>query len=763
MTVIASEEGLFVELDSSAISDEVVVNYIHGHETISELFMYEVRFSCKNRSLDGEKMLNSKATITIHSPEHERFINGIIAEFSQGFTSQSEDIFLTEYTVILRPQLWTLSLDSNCKIFQNKTIIDIIKSVLKEGKVTDISDKTSKRGKTKREYCVQYNESSFQFVSRLMEDDGIFYYFTHEKGKHTLVLTDSSSSYKKINGKSDANFVNYKSETYLLGKVYDARTNFAINSGGYSLSDYNYKISQTKLFTKLDSKWKGSMVYEYPGGFEKSNEGEDLSKLRVQAFEFFHSMLNGHSTVASFVPGATFDLKNHPLDSFNSSYVLYSVEHFFERNLSSGLIYKNRFSAFKKDVEFRALRKTPKPKVFGNQTAVVVCPSGKEIFRDEFCAIKVHFHWDQEGKAKDTDDSSCWIRVAQLLSGSGWGGVYVPRVGQEVVVSFLEGDPDRPLVVGCVYNDQFKPPYSDSDDMKSTIKTVTFTDDQGFNEFRFYDEKDKEEIYLHAQKDLYSDIINSRKTEIEESDDTLDIFKGSRKITLQAQGDDKGNHSLELTKGDKSVKITEGNDSVLLEKGDRSIALKEGKLTYLLEKGDASATLKEGKLTYLLEKGDESITLKNGNLIVDITGNCTFKVSKDFTLKADGNVTLESGKDFKIKSGKNANIEASMALNEKSGTDFKMKAGTNMNAEASVNFEAKGTNVTVQSTANLMLKGMNVNIQAMINVALMANAMFNVQCMAGLKVTTTMADVTSAAAIRLTGALIQLSGAIKLG
>jgi type VI secretion system secreted protein VgrG len=194
--------------------------------------------------------------------------------------------------------------------------------------------------------------------------------------------------------------------------------------------------------------------------------------------------------VANLIPGFSFELSDHHNEKFNQEYILCQVEHNFNLSGQGGYVYRNKFLAFPKGTEFRAPRRMPKPRIYGTQTAVVVCPSGEEIYRNEHCCVKVHFHWDQVGKDKDADDSSCWIRVAQPIAGKSWGAIFIPRVGQEVVVSFLEGNPDKPLIVGCVYNDQYVPPYADSDAMKSCLKLATFKDEEGFNEVRFHDEKD---------------------------------------------------------------------------------------------------------------------------------------------------------------------------------------------------------------------------------------------------------------------------------
>ncbi len=646
-SLLQVQKELFVDLKMSAVKGDLIVNTLRGSEALSELFEFQVSFSSPDRNLDADKILGTSATVRFKSEKLERFFNGIVTHFSQGTTSLKEDIYSTEYFFTMRPKLWLLSLDCNCRMFQNKSVMDIIKAVLGDNNIKDVSYKTSKNGSTPRVYCVQYNESSFNFISRLMEDEGIFYYFTHEDGKHTLVITDNSNSYSKL--KEEAEFYKNTGEICPLGKVFNTSKNSFMHVGGYALADYNYMLSQTKLYNKLDSKRKGNLFYEYPGGFSKSNEGEALSKLRVQEIECKYKVLQGDSTIPDFIPGSQFGLKLHHSDAFNDSYILYKVEHMFDRTERNGFIYRNRFAALPKDTEFRAPRKTPKPKVYGNQTAEVVCPSGKEIYRNDQCCIKVRFYWDQE--KKEAKDSSCWIRVAQLMSGNNWGAIYVPRVGQEVVVSFLEGDPDRPLIVGCVYNDKNVPPYASSQDMISTYKSVIFKKPSGCNEIRFNDEKSKEEFYCHAEKDL----------------NTI-VKEGSKSLKINAEGKDPGNYSIFQKKGDFSFHIEKGNSSRLLEKGNSKIELKDGNSEIKLSKGNSKIELSKGDSEIKLSKGNSKIELSNGNSEIKLgKGNSKIELTKgnsEIKLKK-GNQTIEINGNVKIKVKGNIDIEATKNISVK--------------------------------------------------------------------------------------------------
>ncbi|MBR1734489.1 MAG: type VI secretion system tip protein VgrG, partial [Alphaproteobacteria bacterium] len=328
---LTNQKELVAQLETSLGESNLVLKSLHGIEKISELFEFRVVFQSENPALDQDKALGTSFTIKIKADKEERIINGIVAEFSQGATQTENGIDLTEYIAVLRPKLWYLTLDRNYLIFQKKTAIDIIKQVLKDGGVTDVDDKTKSRGKIKREYCVQYGESSFNFVSRLMEDEGIFYFFEHSSGKHVMVLADSSVAHKPISGDKKIEFIQGVQSVFPLGIVFNTSMTTAFNTGGYITADYNYTISKTKLYSKLDSQYKdGPKYYEYPGNYEKSNEGDDLAKLRVEGFELSHCLLKASSTVPRITPGFAIEISGHHADKFNSEFVAYNVEHFYD-------------------------------------------------------------------------------------------------------------------------------------------------------------------------------------------------------------------------------------------------------------------------------------------------------------------------------------------------------------------------------------------------------------------------------------------------
>lgn len=726
---LQNQKNLLISVKSSIIGQDVVLVSLDGHEAISQLFEFRATILSPKDNIDLEKALNTPITITIKSDKQERNINGIIAQFSQGRTELKDTTYLTEYHVTIRPKLWLLTLDRNHLIFQKKDAVSIIKEVLSEGGIKDISLKAKTRGKTVREFCVQYAESSFNFISRLMEEEGIFYFFQHTADKHTLVIADNSSAHEDL---GESTFAKSISQTMPMGVLYNAKMETTVNTGSSAVADYNYTNSSNALYGKSASKYdSGQCYYEYPGNFSTQQEGTDLTKLRAELFEVTHCLLYGDSTIANLIPGYSFKISGHPSSIFNAAFVVLSVEHHVSVSAYNNFAYSNRFCAFKQGVEFRPPRLARKPRIYGTQTAVVVCPSGEEIYRNEHCAIKIHFHWDQKGKKANTDDSSCWVRVAQQVAGSSWGMVMVPRVGQEVVVSFLEGDPDRPLVVGCVYNDKNLPPYSDKESMKSALKTVTFTNEAGFNELRFNDEKDKEEIYLHAQKDVTIEIVNSRTTTITESDDTLTLQKGNRTITLSAGGDKPANHSLTLTKGNEQVELTEGD------------------LIYTIKKGNSTIQLDEGNDSITLKKGNRTITLSKGDLTCDVTGN--------ITIKASDNVTIEAGKAVTIKSGQGMDVNAGQKLTIKAGTELKVSSGTAASIKS-------GTDAKIQAGTGMDLKaGTNFKASATLNMELSALMKFAAKGTISAELGGAIIQINGTGVSKVAGAMVQLTGIVKIG
>jgi type VI secretion system secreted protein VgrG len=411
------------------------------------------------------------------------------------------------HRVQLVPSLWLLSLERDCRIFQNKPLEKIISTVLEERNIKgDRVRFALNRKDIKKEYCVQYRETDLNFISRLMEEEGIFYFFEHEKDKHTLVITDNVGHCFSIKGKAEVVF--NTSDGLNADEESIAAFNFSqrIRPGAFTHTSFNYEHTSNDLkIEKQGNHFNRIEVYDYSGKHLSQEEGRILADVRLEEQKLLKMKGKGLSNCPRLTPGYTFTLSDSDSNLPEKEYLIVAVAHSGEQPQSldeygnGSCSYENGFIGLPAKTPFRPNRITPKPVITGLQTATVVGPKGEEICTDEYGRIVVHFHWDRLGERDDT--SSCWIRVAQAWGGLTRGAQYIPRIGDEVLVDFLEGDPDRPIVTGSVYNSDNMPINSLKKSItQSGFKTKTHKG-SGFHELRFDDAKGKEEIFLHSQKD----------------------------------------------------------------------------------------------------------------------------------------------------------------------------------------------------------------------------------------------------------------------
>jgi type VI secretion system secreted protein VgrG len=586
-----------------------------------------------------------------------RYFNGIIGEIIQGPTDLSESS-VTAYTVKFYPKLWLLKYAKTCRIFQKMTAMEIIQTVLKENNITDVTDKTRSAGRAVREYCVQYNESHFDFISRLMEFEGIFYYFIHTEDAHVMVLADEKEAHHQCPHTRNANM-----ETKPLGQSYfnsvqSANLVSRVVPGEHALTDYDFELPSNNLFSKIEGRGYGGRIYEYPGAYNNKPDGQDFARLRIEADELPKDMLYGLATIPYFEPGAFFNLQDHVRSDANKKYVLLQIDHYAtqQAEASDESFYNNKFLAFDHaDGTYRPPLKTPSPRIHGTQTAKVTGPVDEEIWTDEYGRVKVKFHWDLT--KEEDENTSCWVRVSQGWSGNGWGMLFTPRIGHEVVVTFLNGDPDQPLITGSVYNGEKRPPYLPDSPTMSTIKSNSTKDDvAGYNEISFQDLVDEEEIHIHAEKDFTAEINNDRNETINRGNYTQTIKTGSRTVTLM--GDE-----APKTRRPVSTLITgTGDDTLILEKGSRTEHLKgvgkgPGNYTTTIDKGDRNVTITKGNENITISEGNRVITVAKGDENRTITGNFTQKVTLNYVLDVDGNLDINVKGDIKI-NGKNITFTA---------------------------------------------------------------------------------------------------------
>jgi type VI secretion system secreted protein VgrG len=604
-------------------ADVLLIARLVGREAISEPFEFKLTMHSTKGDILASKILRSKATVSIEVGDSgTRYFNGVFRDFVQGGYDVASRLYTYEGTLV--PSLWFLSLGWNCKIFQNMSVPDIVQKVLNDNGVTDF--KVSTTGEfSEREYCVQYRESNLNFVSRLLEEEGISYYFVHADGSHTMMIVDTTLSAPKCL----ENQVQYSSTSeegniaascvwsiFLRDQVYTPKV---------TLTDYDFESPSMSLLTVTTSKAGGSEEkFDYPGKYDTQNDGAHYGDARMKELETFATSVRGESNCVSFTSGLQFTLSDHYRSDTNAAYLITSVEHMlavprYVAGDAGDFVFQNRFEAIPLTVPFCPLRRARKPVLAGSQTAVVVGASGSEIYCDKYGRVKVQFFWDRVG---DKDEkSSCWVRVSQIWAGKQWGWMTIPRVGQEVVVDFLEGDPDRPLIVGRVYNGDQMPPYALPDNStQSGIKTRSSSGggSSNYNEIRFEDKMGSEVITVHAEKDMTTEV---------ENDDTQTVDH-DRTITV------KGKHTETIT-GDTAITIQQGNHSTTLDQGNQSTKVSIGSASH---EAMEQISLKVGQSSIVLTQ--DGITIKA--LTISIEGTAELQAKAPMTsVKADGILQLQ--------------------------------------------------------------------------------------------------------------------------
>ncbi|ADU91665.1 type VI secretion system Vgr family protein [Taylorella equigenitalis] len=480
-----------------------------GKEHLSKLFEYEVELVSENGHLDVRDMLGTSLTIEIEmSLLQTRYLNGRVIGFELvGPDPDGSEYYIYKAKVV--PNLWFLTKAKDYKIFQEKKAEDIIKEVLDKYSI-DYEFKLS--GSYRNwEYLVQYEESPFDFISRLMEHEGMYYWFKHEKGSNKLVISDSAEAHEFLIGYQN---LNYLKPTFAFMDTNEVISDWShkaqVSPSKYSVIDFDFRKPSTSLDANNENQLKNDdsvEVYEWQGGYQELSDGDNYAQLRIQELQVSQEIIEAKSNIRGVVPGYKFVLLNHPRLVENNEYLVIGAEydvvvHAYNTNDERKDKFAINFKCIPMAVQFRAPRTTKIPKTTGPQTATVVGPQGEEIYTDKYGRIKVQFHWDRDGK-KD-ENSSCWIRVSNIWANSGYGGLFIPRIGSEVIVDFIGGNPDRPIVVGCVYNEDYMPLMNLPDEKHTSgIRTRTIqggSDNQNFLLFR--DKQGDELIDVQAERDM---------------------------------------------------------------------------------------------------------------------------------------------------------------------------------------------------------------------------------------------------------------------
>ena len=556
--------------------DVLLVESFQVDEGLSRPFRVTVDLLAED---DGKvkpaSLVRAPATLTLDLVgSGERTIHGIISRFAR---VGKEERF-TRYRAEIVPTLWFLSQTRDCCIHQNLSVPDIVEKVLKANGVKDIQLKLLGTHPT-REYVVQYRESHLDFVSRLLEEEGIFYFFQHAADKHTLVLADDASFVKPCPGLKSVKMVPSVSERFGENVLFEFAQELAVHPGEMALEAFDYEKPTAKLGVSVPSSGEG-VVFDYPGTYTKFDDGERIARLRMEEIEASAQTARGSGNVRAFTAGGKFDLEDHFARDANQGWQLVRVMHRgrvagYRAGETPGEEYANDFVAIPAKTVFRPPRITPRPIIPGSQTALVVGKSGEEIWVDKYGRVKVRFHWDHAGPRDE--NASCWVRVATSWAGKQWGAIQIPRMGQEVIVHFLDGDPDRPIVTGSVYNGDNMPPWALP--ANQTQSGVTSRSSKGgaaanANVFRFEDKKGAEQVFLHAEKNLDIEVENDETTSVG-NDQTISVTKNRTESVGEDESISIGKNRSENVGADESVSIgsdrshTIGKDDALTVSGER--------------------------------------------------------------------------------------------------------------------------------------------------------------------------------------------------
>ncbi len=656
-----------------------------GSEGISRLFEFTLELVSEDVDIKAADVVGQPIAFRILDSEGidsadispDRNFHGRVRRFWAGDVKKGSSRL---YRVEVVPWLWMLTKRSDCRVFQKKSVVEIIEQVFSDAGGTDFEKGSVLETYPKLDYCVQYRETDFDFVSRLLEENGILYFFRHEAAKHMLVLADD----KTVHTMCGAKDVIHSTGDYADKRIYFWEHRFEMIAKKLLLRDYNYLTPAETLQVEQPSSISLSQntkleLFDYPGTYTKKSEGDKFAKSRIQAEEARYDIAVGRGNWDALEVGRMFSFKDHEDEAEKGkTYVVARIDHRADQTHDGRapcVDYHSTFSCVPDTVLLRPALVRERPRIQGPQTALVVGPSGEEIETDKYGRIKVQFHWDRKGK-KD-ENSSCWLRVAQPLAGKGWGGVALPRIGQEVLVQFLEGDPDRPLVIGVLYNETTLPLDLPAKKNLTVFRTRSTKkgSDENFSELTFDDTKDSEKVFFHAEKDMEREV---------EHDDKLSVGKegdGSRTVLIEKDS------TLTINKGNRVETLTEGNDTLTIEKGDRTISVKTGKETVTI-KDDRTVTIESGKDVLEVTAGDQSIKLGGKGNIEAATG---------FTIKVTGGkVLIDAAPGIELKAGSN-----SIKI-EPSGITVK---GLMVKIEGSVQAEVKAAMVTVEGSGMLKAKG----------------------------------------------------------
>lgn len=674
---------------------DVGVLRFRSTEGLSRLFELRVELASREPNLDFEAVVGKPASFRLTGGEGERYLHGVVAEFRQGGRSRHHYF----YEAVVRPSIWMLTQRENCRIFQGHAVDEIIAKILEEHGLAPGSDfEFALAGSyRKRGYCVQYNESDLDFVARLLEEEGIHYAFQSDSESSRVVFGDTGSAHVALPGRAQLRLAPPDGMVATDGEEQITSLEFAqfVRSGSVVLNDYQFKKPRLNLFAAEKAERHADLeVFAFPGAYTEPKRGQQFARIRLEEVQARRKELRGESNCVRLAPGRTFVLVEHAREEFNRGYIVTEVEQVgaspqsLEEDVALGGEgrYSNRFVAIPDDVPYRPARVTPRPIVKGTQTAVVVGPAGEEIYTDDHGRVKVQFFWDRYGRRDQ--ESSCWIRCSQPWAGAGWGGLAIPRIGQEVVIDFLEGNPDRPLIVGRVYNGDVRPPQSlPAGKANMTIRSQSLGGSGGSNEITMGDSGGEEGFYMHAQYDM---------TEVVENDHTSTINNNETTTIAVDRTESVGNNETIQIGVNRTESV--GADETVTIGGNRKHSVS----------GDAA-----------LEVGGKERTKVGGSQSLEVGSNQSVNVAGMANEIVGMAKATNVGAAYAITVGAALNIAVGGVSLEEVGLVKKIYAGNSVEIAcggASIKLESsgkvtiKGTDIAIEGSGAVVIKGSTIDL-----------------------------------------------------
>nr|WP_288454162.1 type VI secretion system tip protein VgrG [uncultured Pseudomonas sp.] len=731
-----TQQSRMAKVNSPLGENALVMERLAGNESLGRLFHYELSLASENSSLKLNALLGKPMGLAVQLADgSDRYFHGIVARCSQ--TAHRGQF--ASYQVTLKPWLWLLSRTSDCRIFQSKTVPDIVKQVFRDLGFSDFEDALT-RSYREWDYCVQYRETSFDFVSRLMEQEGIYYYFRHEQERHVLVLCDAYGAHSTAPGYGRVPFYPLDDQMRERDHIHDWHLAHEVQPGSLALNDYDFQRPSARLEVRSSIAREHANadypLYDYPGEYVQSKDGEQYARNRIEAIQAQYEQIRLKGNARGLGSGHLFSLTDYPRDDQNREYLIVDAEYTITQDLyesgrgSESFQFDSSLTCIDASQVFRPLPLTVQPIVQGPQTAMVVGPKGEEIWTDQYGRVKVHFYWDRHDQSNE--NSSCWIRVSQNWAGKNWGSIQIPRIGQEVIVSFLEGDPDRPIITGRVYNAEQTVPYdlpANATQSGTKSRSSKGGTPANFNEIRMEDKKGEEQLFIHAEKNQDIEVENDEthwvghdrtktidndetvhvkhdRTETVDNNETITIgvdrtekVGNNETITIGVNRSEKvgsnetiaiGANRTETVGSDETISIganrTEsvGSNETISIGANRTESVGNNERTTIGADRTALITANE----YVLVGADQA-NMVGGNESHYVRGERNSRVLKDdnlhvgknFVLKAGDSITLQTGaasivmkKDGTIViRGKNISIDGSGAINAKAAKNIVMK------------------------------------------------------------------------------------------